>query len=141
MLHIPKGCEKISDVFSTRVKSEDITETLRRNDFILKCGEYLRKECQNLDLGLAGSYCSADDIEISFNNSTQNRPNGWEKIFNTLFLYCTQSVNIKRKSDMIFQIIYYIIHNGKQKTPFHISLTEAIHDTCRSKTLVQVNYE
>ena len=27
---------------------------------------------------------------------------------------------------MIFQIIYYIIHNGKQKTPFHISLTEAI---------------
>ena len=59
----------------------------------------------------------------------------------TLFLYCTQSVNIKRKSDMIFQIIYYITHNGKQKAPFHISLTEAIHDTCRSKTLVQINYE
>ena len=39
---------------------------------------------------------------------------------------------------MIFQIIYYIIHNGKQKTPFHISLTEAIHDTCRSKTLIQI---
>ena len=39
---------------------------------------------------------------------------------------------------MIFQIICYIIHNGKQKTPFHISLTEAIHDTCRSKTLIQI---
>ena len=36
----------------------------------------LGEECQNLDLGLTGSYCSADDIEISFNNLTQNRPKG-----------------------------------------------------------------
>ena len=39
---------------------------------------------------------------------------------------------------MIFPIIYYIIHNGKQKTTFHISLTGVIHDTCRSKTLIQI---
>ena len=86
----------------------------------------MREECQNLDLGLTGSYCSDDDIEISFNNLTQIDQKVGEKNFDTLFLYCTQSVNIKRKPDMIFQIIYYIIHNGKQKTPFHISLTEAI---------------
>ena len=81
----PKDAKKSQMFFSTRVKSEDIAETLRRNDFIQKCGEYLREKCQNLDLGLTGSYCSADDIEISFNNLTQNRPKGWEKIFNTLF--------------------------------------------------------
>ena len=98
----------------------------------------MREECQNLDLGLTGSYCSADDIEISFNNLTQNRPKGWEKIFNTLFPYRTQSVHIKCKSDMIFPVIYYIIHNGKQKTTFHISLTGVIHDTCRSKTFIQI---
>ena len=72
----PKDAKKSQMFFSTRVKSEDIAETQRRNDFIQKCGEYLREECQNLDLGLTGSYCSADDIEISFNNLTQNRPKG-----------------------------------------------------------------
>ena len=112
MLHIPEDVKKSQMFFSTRVKSEDIAETLRRNDFIHKCGEYLREECQILDLGLAESYCSDDDIEISFNIFTQNRPKRWEK-FNISFPYRTQSVNIKCKSDMIFQIIYYIIHNGK----------------------------
>ena len=56
----PKDVKKSQMFFSTRVKSEDIAETLRRNDFIHKCGEYLRRmreECQNLDLGLTGCYC------------------------------------------------------------------------------------
>ena len=41
----PKDAKKSQMFFSTRVKSEDIAETLRRNDFIQKCGEYLREEC------------------------------------------------------------------------------------------------
>ena len=56
----PKDLKKSQMFFSTRVKSEDIAETLRRNDFIHKCCEYLRRmreECQNLDLGLTGCYC------------------------------------------------------------------------------------
>ena len=76
MLHIPKGRKKSQIFFSTRVKSKDIAEMLHRNNFFQKCGEYLQEECQNLDLGLTGSYCSDDDIEISFNNLTQNRPKG-----------------------------------------------------------------
>ena len=58
----PKDAKKSQMFFSTRVKFEDTRETLRRNDFIQECGEYLREECQNLDLGLTGSYSSADDI-------------------------------------------------------------------------------
>ena len=27
---------------------------------------------------------------------------------------------------------------GQEKTPFHISLTEKIHDSCRSNTLTQI---
>ena len=80
-----KDPKKSQMLFSTRVKSEDIAETLRRNDFNQKCGEYFREECQNLDLGLTGSYRSADDTEISFNNLTQNKPKVWEKILTHYF--------------------------------------------------------
>ena len=57
--------------------------------------------------------------------------------FNTLSPFRTKSQHIRRKTD-IFQIIYNLIHNGKRKTPMHVALSEAIHDTCRSKKLIRI---
>ena len=31
-----------------------------------------------------------------------------------------------------------LYRNDQKKTPFHISLTEKIHDSCRSNTLTQI---
>ena len=45
---------------------------------------------------------------------------------------------IRRKIDIIFQIMYSLIHNGKRKTPMHVALSEAIHDTCQSKKLIRI---
>ena len=38
----------------------------------------------------------------------------------------------------LFQIFFTAIHNGQKKTPLHVSLCETIHDTCRSKKLIQI---
>ena len=38
----------------------------------------------------------------------------------------------------MFQFVFNIVHNGKEKTPMHISVAQTIHDTCRSKQLVQI---
>ena len=38
----------------------------------------------------------------------------------------------------IFQLIYYFIHNGTEKTPFHVSIEQSIHNECRSKRLITV---
>ena len=40
-LRYPKDMKKFQMFFPTRVKSEDVAETLHRKDFIQKCGEYL----------------------------------------------------------------------------------------------------
>ena len=56
---------------------------------------------------------------------------------NSIFLYRPQSENIKRKCGTIFQIIFYLVHSSKKKTPLHASLCESIHDICRSKNLIQ----
>ena len=50
----------------------------------------------------------------------------------------SSSVSIKRKCDVIFQIIFNLIHKGQRKTPFHTAISQSIHDTCKSKYLIQI---
>ena len=42
----------------------------------------------------------------------------------------------KRKVLAIYQILYYVIHCGRRRTPLHVLNAEAIHSTCKSKTLI-----
>ena len=48
------------------------------------------------------------------------------------------SEDLTRKCDTLFQQIFYLIHNGRKKTPLHVSLTQSIHDKCQSKQLMQI---
>ena len=38
----------------------------------------------------------------------------------------------------MFQMEFYLIHNGKRKTPLHVALSELIHDSSRSKKVIQI---
>lgn len=35
-----------------------------------------------------------------------------------------------------FQILYFIVHNGKRRTPLHLLCGEGVHATFKSKTLI-----
>ena len=39
---------------------------------------------------------------------------------------------------MIFQIVFNIINGGQRKTPLHTAIAQSIHDTCKSKNLIQI---
>ena len=47
------------------------------------------------------------------------------------------SVAIKRKCEVVFQIVYNLIHNGQRKTPLYTIISQSIHDTWKSKSLIQ----
>ena len=38
----------------------------------------------------------------------------------------------------MFQMVFYLIHNGKKKTPLHVALSVLIHDSSRSKKVIQI---
>ena len=45
------------------------------------------------------------------------------------------------KTDVVFQILHYILTNGKEPTPFHAMVAQAVHSLTRSKELVTaLNY-
>ena len=69
----PKDAKKSQMFFSTRVKPEDIAETLRRNDFIQKCGEYLREQYQHLDFAINGKKIDTGLAQCTINTAGVNR--------------------------------------------------------------------
>ena len=38
----------------------------------------------------------------------------------------------------MFQIMHTLIHNTRKKTPLHVAIAVTIHDTCRSKKLINI---
>ena len=47
-------------------------------------------------------------------------------------------MKIQRKCDNIFQIIHYVINNGKKHNPFHVGLAELFHDDSKAKLVVEI---
>ena len=45
---------------------------------------------------------------------------------------------MQRKCDSIFQIVFSLVHNGQKKTPVHVSISQTIHEVCRSKELIRI---
>ena len=48
------------------------------------------------------------------------------------------SEQIRRKCDVIFQIVYNLINNVQSKTPLETAIAQSIYDTCKSKNLIQI---
>ena len=98
--------------FSANIRSGDIVETLRSNDPVKTCAEKLRKECTEFDFLLDSSFCNAEDVKNNLENYKNSHFESWEKFFNTLCPFRKRSLNIQKKTESIFQIIFNLIHNG-----------------------------
>ena len=128
--------QSISQGFFLRtIGTSDVVETIRNSNPIKECAEVLKEECRGYDFGLDESFCNASDLK---NSNERDRPKYWVQFLNILFPNRHESKSIKRKCDTIFQSVYYLIHNGKKKTPMHVSIASAVHDLTRSKQLIRI---
>ncbi|XP_057301781.1 uncharacterized protein LOC130636171 isoform X1 [Hydractinia symbiolongicarpus] len=125
----------LSDTHTTAT----VIETMRSNNPIEVCANKLRSECENFDFNLDNSFRYASDLELSlqYYHSSSALPY-WEKFFKILFSNRSYSEQIKRKCDVIFQIVFNLIKDGQKKTPLHTAIAQCIHDTCKSKNLIQI---
>ena len=134
----PKDQSKPQMFFSSSIRQADIVETLRVKNSIVECAQKLRDECQNYSFNLDDSNCNARDIENSLNQYNLEKPPMWEMFFNSLFPQRSRYENLIRKCDTIFQIVFNLVHNCRRKVPLHVSISQGIHDKCRSKQLIQI---
>ena len=133
----PRNRQKSQMFYSANIKCADMAEFKRSSNSIKECAEQLRGECKEFEFDLEGTYNLADNCEISYEKLMTSLPDSWVKFFNALFPH-TKSKSIQRRCNIIFQIVHYMVHNGKKKNPLHVSLAELFHDESRSKLIIDI---
>ena len=109
-------------LYSTRIMSKNVKQ----------------EECGDFEFLIQGSFNSVKDLALILGHYSENPPSSWNSFFGNLFRTQNKSAWITRKCDTILQIVYYLVHNGQKKTSLHAKLCECVHDTSRSKALIQI---
>ena len=135
----PRDKKKSQMFYLSRVQIEDAIETICAKGPVEMCAKKLRSECQEFYFGLDKSFRYASDLQYGMKKleSTHSLQH-WNSFFDITFPTSRSSVDIKRKCEVVFQIVYNLIHNGQPKTPLHTVISQSIHDTCKSKCLIQM---
>ena len=133
----PRDKKKSQMFYPCRVQIEDAIETIRAKDSVEMCAKKLRSECQEFYFGLDQSFRYASDLQYGMEKleSTDNLQH-WNSFFDIMFPTRHSSVAIKRKCEVVFQVVYNLIRNGHRKKPLHTVISQSIHDTCKSKSLI-----
>ena len=115
-----------------------------------------------LDFDLQDRFCDANDLETANANMVVTEP--LLKFFAVLYNFDIDSFTItsKRLAECVAdfaddendcgsglsekkcrqvqgltQILYYILHRGRKRTPMHVLNSQAIYEACKSKTLIK----
>ncbi len=155
----PQEANKSSLVFFKTSTAEQMADNIRSSDPIIECARVLRRSILDIDFGLQDKFCDSHDLETSWDNIVI--PNTVLNFFALLFNFNARHFNgenedddsgdegvdtppmkkvsqgKKRKMLALFQIMYYIMHNGRKRTPLHMMNGQAIHETCKSSTLIK----
>ena len=115
----PRDRSQSQMFYSCNIASQDMAEIVRKKDVVKECAEILKRECKLYDFNLDDKFCDADDLKHSTSELVDSFPEKWKSFFTTMFNSYTNSDNVKRKAMVVFQLVYWILHNGGKKTPLH----------------------
>ena len=119
------------------------------NDEMKRCGAQLRETILKQDFHLQDKFCDASELEQEYKEILI--PNDVATFFSGLFGLENMQKSLTsddqeedsnahsvlfKKILSLYQIIFYILHNGRKRTPLHMMNSEAIYNSCRSKTLL-----
>ncbi len=147
---------------NTVVSAKDMASKIRLMDPVKQCAELIRKELKAANFGLDDRFCDAQDLRDSW--QSMQIPDILLKFLGILFKFNPKAFNERKLSEDItdeneedeeeedkatgvsdikkrrmlalYQILSYDLNRGKKKTPLHVLNAEAIHNTCKSKTLI-----
>jgi hypothetical protein len=128
----PSNTQLSQMVLSTKSSPQALVESLRLSP-TQQVAVKLAQELKKYSFGLKRSFCEPEDLELSMDNFIKNRPPIWEEFCSYLFKGKT---TCQLKSDVVFQILHYILTDGNEPTPFHVMVAQGVHSLTRSKDLV-----
>ena len=149
-------------LFSSKLTVEDVVQKMKSIDIIKNTARMIRQSLNTVEFGLDDKFGDAEELASSWNRC--ELPDILISFFATLF-NIPQAILIKSflDSDNIFecddedlddapfaspqtasavkvkslyQMVYYILHNGKKKTPLHVMMEHHIYEKCKSREVI-----
>ena len=149
-------------LFSSKLTVEDVVQKMKSIDIVKDTARMIRQSLNTVEFGLDDKFGDAEELASSWNRC--ELPDILISFFATLF-NIPQTILIKSflDSDNIFecddedlddapfaspqtaraakvkslyQMVYYIFHNGKKKTPLHVMMGHHIYDKCKSREVI-----
>ena len=128
----PIDRKKSQMFFSTALRQVDVVESLRNKTStsdIISCTKTLESDIKLFKFQFDDVATCQSDMKV---------PDIWHIFMKHLCGQRSISDEFDRKSYVIFQQIYYFVHNGTKKSPLHMSIAQSIHNECRSKKLSKI---
>ena len=144
-------------IYMQSVLGETMADTIGATDPLKTCANILRDSFLNVDYGLNDKFCDATEMKHSWDST--DIPEDIMKFFAALFHFQMPDNQMGEEDDdfdrdgdnedsnfhnskgnkvmALLQIMFYIVHNGRKRTPMHIMNGEAIHEACKSSTLIK----
>ena len=107
--------------FSTALRQVDGVECLHNKTStsdIISCAKTLEPDIKLFKFQLDESNCDTNDVATC--QSDMKVPDTWHIFMKHLCGQRSMSDEFDQKSYVIFQQIYYFVHNGTKKTPLHL---------------------
>ena len=122
---------------SDTCSAETLAETIRNAEPVKECAKILRDCLLEYDFGLEDRFCDASDLRAAWDNIVIPKPvlDFLKVLFNVDSVHSCSDAKMKQILST-FQFMFYNVHQGHKRTPFHVMNSVAIHDTCKSKTLI-----
>ena len=149
-------------LFSSKLTVEDVVQKMKSIDIVKDTARMIRQSLNTVEFGLDDKFGDAEELASSWNRC--ELPDILISFFATLF-NIPQAILIKSflDSDNIFecddedlddapfaspqtaravkvkslyQMVYYILHNGKKKTPLHVMIGHHTYDKCKSREVI-----
>ena len=128
----PSNKRKSQMVLGTNSSPEALVESLRVSP-VQQVATELAQELKEYSFGLKTSLCEPQDLKLSMDTFQRNPPPRWAEFCSYMFKGKTTT---QLKIDKVFQILHYILTDGKEPTPFHVMVGQGVHSLTRSKELV-----
>ena len=149
----PKQKNRSAMVFCAKMTKSEMADVIRsdRTSIMKQSATELRTSLKKIDFELKDKYCDENDLRTSWYNF--EIPPAFVEFFSAFFnidalRLKNDKPNKKKKLDLkvlkikcIMQTLYYILNDGRKRTPLQVSTGLSIHSETRSKNVInQLNH-
>ena len=144
--------------------AEELAQTIRATNSVNNCANVLRNCLLEFDFQLGDKFCDSADLEEAWNQIKIPEPllhffsvlfnfdiksysneaeDGEEDCFNddnnNFSDKYSDKMSKSRRTKILslFQIMYYILYNGRRRTPMHLMNAQAIYETSKNSTVIK----